>query len=422
MIGIPFLLLTCLSTNALSQAFPCTGFVVLVLAFRRGVKARSTGGSSAGAPSLRAPSGNPLGDPAATGPHAGDPTLGRQDPDSAAPTGHADAASAPLSRLGLPLRLPFGLPWVADQGRGAGGAASPERREGAPVGSPSGGAGAAYPQQPIAPAGAGGGVLWRRGGAETLEGPGASQAGPGAPAGGPVLWRRNDAPVPAGGILWTRSEEPAAEAALRRDDAAAPDGGALWERSEGSPQGGSIPVENGGASGHMGKRLNGTPAPLRAGAAITMTGAAGGADAANGWEDPWRAPYPNPGASAPAEGHLGAGAGQRGVGADSSAVTLGDASAMEDPWRTPMGQGPLQSSTPRGDAAGHPAGNGAAAGAVGRDAGSGSGVNRAATVQRPGPAERRASNGAPVRGAASLDRAAAGHRRDRAALLDNFEA
>ena len=343
--------------------------------------------------------------------------LGRQEPDNAAPPGHADAASTPLSRLGFPLRLPFGLPWSGNQGGAAIGAASPERREGRPAGSPLGGAGAAYPQQPDAQTGAGGGVLWRRGGAETLEGPGAPQPGPGAPAGGPVLWRRGDAPAPAGGILWTRSEGHAAEEALMGDDGTAPANGTLWESSEGSPEGAaSSPVAgNGGASGHMERPLNGTPAPLRAGAAVNGVGAAGGADAANGWEDPWRAPYPKPGTSAPAEGHLGAGAGPRGVNADSVAVALGDASVMEDPWRAPIGEGPLQRGEAQGAAVEYPAGNGAAARAVGRDAGPGLGADRAATVQRPDSARRRAGNGAPARGAA-------GHRRDRATLLDNFEA
>ena len=416
--------LTRLSVIVPSRSLSCAGFVVLVLAFRRGVKARSASGSSAGAHSLRTPSGDPSGGPAAPGPHVGATTLGRQDPDSASPPGHADAASAPLLRLGLPLRLPFGLPWGGDRGGAARGAAGPERREGAPAGSPSGGPGAAYPQQPIAPAGAGGGVLWRRGVAETLEGPGASQPGPGSPAGGPVLWRRDDAPAPAGGILWTRSEGPPPEDALRRDDAAAPAGDTLWERSEGSFEGAasSPAAGNGGASSHMERPLNGTPAPLRAGAVINGVGAAGGADVANGWEDPWRAPYPKPGASAPAGGHLGAGAGQRGMDADSSAVALGNASAMEDPWRNPMGQGPLQSAEPPGAGAGHSAGNGTAVGPAGRDVGSGLGVNSAVAVQRPEPAERRAGTGAPARGAASRDKAAAGHRRDRAALLDNFEA
>ena len=410
--------------NALSQTLSCAGFVVLVVAFRRGVKARSASGSSAGALSLRAPPGNPPGGPAAPGPPANAPTLVRQDPNFAAPPGHADAASTYLSRLGLPLRLPFGLPWGGDRGGAAGGAAGPERREGAPAGSLSGGPGAAYPQQPIAPAGASGSVLWRRGGAETLEGPGASQPGPGSPTGGPVLWRRDDAPAPAGGILWTRSEGLPPGDALRRGDAAAPADITLWERFEGSLKGAasSPAAGNGGASSHMERPLNGAPAPLRAGAAISGAGAAGGADVDNGWEDPWRAPYPNPGASAPAGGHLGAGAGQRGMDADSSAAALGDASAMEDPWRTPMGQGPLQGAEPPGAGAGHSAGNGAAVGPAGRDAGSGLGVNSAVAAQRPDPAERRAGTGAPARGAASRAKAAAGHRRDRAALLDNFEA
>ena len=422
---------TALELSAFCCPYPdswCAGFAVLLIAFRRGVEARGTGSISAGVQSIPGPSGSP--------PH-GRTAPGY--PEGAVPSGHADAASGPLSRLGLPLRLPFGLSRgvarVAPEN-----AARSLRKEGAPAGSPVGETGAAYPQQPVAPTGAGGGVLWRQGGAETLEVPGAPQPVPGAPAGGSVLWRRDDAPAPAGGILWTRSDGPAAEEGPVRDNVAAAAGGIPWTRTEGFPEGaGSASAAvNGGGVGYNEEPLNGAPAPVGAGAAMSVVGAAGGADEANGWEDPWRAPYPNTGSSASAEGQHGAGAEQRGVGADSvsGAVALGDASAMEDLWRIPMGQGPLQSAEPQDAAAALSAGSGAAARAVGREAGSGIGSMRVASVQGPDPAERRASNGAPVRGTASRDRAAgprdraasprdraaAKHLLDRAALLDNFEA